>query len=161
VHERRGRLRGERSAEAGGRDARLVLEVRVEQRLVVLRQQLDELRREGLVAVAMRKGCGAAAALADRGRHRDRRRRQRPPDFPHHPRAVGAAAVELVHEQERRDPQALQRPHQHPGLRLHALDGRDDEDDAVEDAQDTFHLGDEVRVAGRVDQVDRGVPDRE
>ena len=46
-------------------------------------------------------------------------------------------------------------------LRLDALDRRDDEDRAVEDAEDAFDLGDEVGVAGRVDEVDREVADEE
>jgi hypothetical protein len=46
-------------------------------------------------------------------------------------------------------------------LRLHALDGGDDQHGAVEHAQHPFHLGDEVRVAGRVDQVDGDVIDDE
>ena len=72
-----------------------------------------------------------------------------------------AAAVDLVHEDERRNAQALQRPHQYASLRLHALDGGDDQHRAVEHAQHPLHLGDEVRVAGRVDQVDRDVVDDE
>ena len=72
-----------------------------------------------------------------------------------------AAAVDLVHEDQRRDAQPLQRPHQHAGLRLHALDGRDHQHRAVEHAQHPLHLGDEVRVAGRVDQVDGDVVDDE
>ena len=74
---------------------------------------------------------------------------------------VGAAPVDLVHEEQRRDAQPLQRAHQHPGLRLHALDRRDHQHGAVEHAQHPLHLGDEVRVAGRVDQVDRDVVDDE
>jgi hypothetical protein len=46
-------------------------------------------------------------------------------------------------------------------VRLHAFDSRDDEDRAVEHAQDTLDLPDEVRMAGCVDQVDGEAPDRE
>ena len=46
-------------------------------------------------------------------------------------------------------------------LRLDALDRGDDEDRAVEHAEDAFDLGDEVGVAGRVDEVDREVADEE
>src|SRR4029077_9809807 len=41
------------------------------------------------------------------------------------------------------------------------LDGRHDEDRRVEHAEDAFDLGDEVRVARRVDQVDREIADEE
>jgi hypothetical protein len=44
---------------------------------------------------------------------------------------------------------------------LHALDRRDHQHGAVEHAQHPLHLGDEVRVAGRVDQVDDDAVDRE
>ena len=69
--------------------------------------------------------------------------------------------VDLVHEDERRHPKALQRSHQQTRLRLHALDGGDDEDGAIEDVQHPLDLGDEIRVARRVDQIDRDVVDRE
>ena len=57
--------------------------------------------------------------------------------------------------------QALQRAHQDPGLRLHALDGRQHEDRPVEHDERALDLGDEVRVAGGVDDVDRQVAERE
>ena len=57
--------------------------------------------------------------------------------------------------------QPLQGAHQHPGLCLHAFDGGDHQHGAVEHAQHPFDLGDEVRVARGVDQVDRGVVDDE
>ena len=78
-----------------------------------------------------------------------------------HALGVRPGPVNLVHEQQGRYLQALQRAHQDPGLRLHALNGRDDEHNPVENAQHAVHLGDEVRVARRVDQVDGDVPDRE
>ena len=80
------------------------------------------------------------------------------------PRSSGssrAAAVDLVDEDQRRDPQALQRAHQHARLRLHALDGGDDEHRAVEHAEHPLDLGDEVGVAGGVDQVDGDAADGE
>ncbi len=48
-----------------------------------------------------------------------------------------------------------------PGLRLDPFDGGNDEHGAVEDFQDPFDLGDEVRVAGGVDEVDGGFADFE
>ena len=74
---------------------------------------------------------------------------------------AGACPVDLVDEQQGGDAQPLQDPHQHPGLPLHAFDRGDDEDRPVEDAEGTLDLGDEVRVAGGVDQVDREVPECE
>ena len=55
----------------------------------------------------------------------------------------------------------MERPHQDPRLRLDALDGGDHEHRPVEHGQDPLHLGDEVRVARRVDQVDVDVADGE
>ncbi len=59
-----------------------------------------------------------------------------------------ASSVDLVDEEEGGDAEPLERAHQDAGLRLHTFYGRDDQDDAVEHAQDALHLGDEVRVAG-------------
>jgi len=53
------------------------------------------------------------------------------------------------------------RPNRTRSLWLHALDGRDHQHGAVEHAQGAFHLGDEIRVAWRVDQVDGDIVDRE
>jgi hypothetical protein len=86
---------------------------------------------------------------------------QFPGDVPQRALVVGATTVDLVHEDESGNAQALQGAHQHAGLRLDALDGRDDENGAVEHAQHALHLGDEVRVAGGVDQVDGDVTDGE
>ena len=74
---------------------------------------------------------------------------------------VGPGTVDLVDEEQRRDVEPLQRAEQERRLGLDALDRRDDEDRAVEDAEDALDLGDEVRVAGRVDEVDREVADEE
>jgi hypothetical protein len=73
----------------------------------------------------------------------------------------GAAAVDLVDEEQRRDAQALQRAPQDARLRLDALDRRDHQHCTVEHAQRALHLGHEIRVAERVDQVDGGAPDGE
>jgi hypothetical protein len=59
------------------------------------------------------------------------------------------------------DAQPAQRAHQHAGLRLHAFHCRDDQHGTVEHAEHPLHLGDEVRVTGGVDQVDRDVTDDE
>lgn len=72
-----------------------------------------------------------------------------------------APAVELVDEDQCGDAQASQGAHQDAGLCLDAFDGRDDQDGAVEHVQDALHLGDEVGVAGSVDEVDGQVVDLE
>ena len=74
---------------------------------------------------------------------------------------VRAGAVDLVDEDQRGDVEPLQGAEQERRLGLDALDRRDDQDRAVEHAEDAFDLGDEVRVAGRVDQVDREIADEE
>ena len=70
---------------------------------------------------------------------------------------VGALAVEHVHEDHPRDvelggalPQAQRRD-------LDAHDGVDDEDRRLADAQRAERVGDEARLAGRVEQVDLAV----
>ncbi len=74
---------------------------------------------------------------------------------------VGAGAIDLVDEQEGRDAEPLQRAHQDAGLRLHSLDRREHEHRSVEDGQGALDLGDEVGVAGGVDDVDGEVAERE
>ena len=74
---------------------------------------------------------------------------------------VGAGPVDLVDEHDRRDAQPLQGAHQDQRLRLHALDRRDDQHGAVQQAQGALDLGDEVRVAGGVDEVDGRAVDLE
>jgi len=55
----------------------------------------------------------------------------------------------------------LEGAEQKRGLGLDAFDRRDDQDRAIEDTQDALDLGDEVGMAGRVDQVDREIADQE
>ena len=74
---------------------------------------------------------------------------------------VGAGPVDLVDEQQRRDAEPLQRAHQDAGLRLHPLDRGEHEHRPVEDGQRALDLGDEVGVAGGVDDVDGQVAERE
>ena len=66
---------------------------------------------------------------------------------------VGADAIDLVDEQHRRHAETLQRAHQDDRLRLHALDRRQHEHRSVEHRERPFDLGDEVGVAGCVDDV--------
>ncbi len=74
---------------------------------------------------------------------------------------IGAGPVDLVDEDQGRDVEPLQGAEEQRRLRLDALDRRDDEDRAIEHAEDALDLGDEVGVAGRVDEVDREVADEE
>jgi hypothetical protein len=151
----------ELGTESPVRDARLVLDVRRQDPLVPLRQRLGQPGRE--LGVARAGGGEIACAGPERahGSHRDDRRGQALRDRLQHALVRGAGAVDLVHEDQRRNPQPLQGAHQDAGLRLDALHGRDDEHRPVQHAQHPLDLGDEVRVAGRVDQVDRDVVDRE
>jgi hypothetical protein len=106
------------------------------------------------------RGGVAGAQVADRA-DGDRPAGQAPGDVAEQALFAGIPPVDLVDEDQRGHVEPAQRPHEHAGLRLHALDRRDDEHGPVEHAQRPLHLGDEVGVAGRVDQVDRGVADRE
>jgi hypothetical protein len=127
----------------------------------VVGEELGQPGREGGVVRAVGTGPGGGRARVGGRPHGHHGRGQALGDRPQGPSGVGAAAVELVDEDEGRGAEAPQRPQQHPGLGLHALDGRDDQHGAVEHAQHPLHLGDEVRVAGRVDQVDGEVVDAE
>ena len=68
---------------------------------------------------------------------------------------LGADAVHLVDEAEPGDVVLGRLPPDGLALRLDPLDGREDDDRAVEDAERPLDLGGEVDVAGRVDDVDR------
>jgi hypothetical protein len=124
-------------------------------------EQIGQRGGEVDVGLAVRREPGGAGAEPACRAHRDDGRRQPLGDAPQHALVRGATTVDLVHEDEGGDAQPLQRPHQHAGLRLHTLDGGDDQHRAVEHAQDPFDLGDEIGVAGRVDQVDRDAVDDE
>jgi hypothetical protein len=78
-----------------------------------------------------------------------------------HARAIGSRTIDLLHEQERRNPQPLEGAHEDSRLRLDAFDGGDHQHRPVQHAQHPFDLGDEVRMAGRVYQVHRDAVDRE
>jgi hypothetical protein len=142
MHERAFRLLGEGPSQPLVGDAVLVLDEVREQRLVVLGQDGERVFPER----AVHRHDGRRQPLADRFEHSVR---------------VGAAAIGLVHEEQRRDAEPLQRPHQQRRLRLNAFDGRDHEHRAVEHVEHAFHLRDEVRVPRRVDQVDDHVVDLE
>ena len=67
----------------------------------------------------------------------------------------------LLTKMQGRHAEALQRAHQDPGLRLHPLDGGQDQHGTVQHAEDALDLGDEVGVARGVDDVDVEVAERE
>jgi hypothetical protein len=94
-------------------------------------------------------------------RHRDHRRGEPATHGLHDTVRVGAGAIELVDEQQRRHAEPLQRPEQERGLGLDAFDRRHDQDRAVEHAEDALNLRDEVRMTRRVDEIDRQVTDEE
>jgi hypothetical protein len=129
--------------------------------LVVFGQHADEVGAERQVAVGAGDDAGGTHPLVVDHVERDDAPRQLVCDLDADALDVGAAAVDLVDVEERRDAQALERAHQDSRLRLDALDRRDDQDRPVEHAQDTLDLGDEVGMARRVDEVDGHVVDRE
>jgi hypothetical protein len=106
------------------------------------------------------EGHGAGAEVARRA-HRHERRGQPLGDRPQHGVLPRADAVDLVDEDHGGDAQPLQGAHEDARLRLHALDRGDHQHRAVEHAERTLHLGDEIGVAGRVDQVDGDIADDE
>ena len=161
VHERALRLRGKRLVEPKERDARLVIvDVRGQNPLVPLGEHFGQPRLNSGFCVPRREA-RVSCSEPMRGPDRDDRRCQPLRDRPQDAFVTRSGTVDLVHEDQRRNVQPLQGPHQKGRLRLHAFDGGDHEHGAVEHAQHPFHLGDEVRVARRVDQVDGDVVDRE
>jgi hypothetical protein len=127
----------------------------------VFGQPFGQPRPGSRVGPAVRDEGGPARAQSAHRAHRDDRGRQPLSDIGQQAIVARAAAVDLVHEEQRRDAQALQGTPQDTGLRLDALDRRDHQHDTIEHAQRTLHLGHEIRVAGRVDQVDGAAVDRE
>jgi hypothetical protein len=155
-------LGGQRPAEPAVADRGRVVHPGGQQGVVVVGQQLGQPGPEPLVAGAVGAEPGAAGARVPGRAHGDHRRGQLRGDLAQDPPGPGGAdAVELVHEQQGGDAQAPQGPQQHAGLGLYPLDGREHQHRAVEHLQDPLHLGDEVGVAGRVDQVDGDVVDDE
>ena len=135
------------------RAPRVVAHERAQDRLVVLGEDLGQRRA--------RRAALDVPRPASRTGHRDDARRQ-PPGHRREDRVgIGAGPVDLVDEDQRRDVEPLEGAEQERRLRLDALDRRDDEDRAVEHAEDALDLRDEVGVARGVDEVDREVADEE
>ncbi len=161
VDERAARLDGQLLAQPRICEGGLVPDVRLEDRLVMTRESLRHCRSVRLVVCPERHERGVASTdLADRA-HRDHRGRKPARKCIEDPRYVCPGAIDLVDEDKGRDAEPLQRAEQERCLWLDALHGRDDEHGAVEHAQDALDLCDEVRVAGRVDQIDGKVADLE
>ena len=102
---------------------------------------------EQRLRVAVHRNDAGRQPLRDRGDHAVAGRRPRRSVLLTK-KSVGTRRRSSARQQERR-------------LCLHALDRRDDEHGAVEHSEDALDLGDEVRVPGRVDEVDGDVADRE
>lgn len=153
VHEGPAGLGGEGRAEEVVRHG--VLDVGGEQFVVVVGEDGRCARGEARQETGLR-----GTDVLDRA-HRYDRRPEPVGDLPQQLVLACPPSVDLVDEEERRDAQSLERAHQDAGLRLDALDRRDDQDGAVQYAEHPLHLGDEVRVARGVDEVDGHVLDRE
>ena len=111
---------------------------------------------------------GPAARRRPRGcrtpstaRHGDDGRAELPGDLVEHGGGARAAAVDLVHQDQRRNAETGERAVQDARLGLHAFDRRDDEHGPVEHVEHALDLGDEVGVAGGVDEVDGDPRERE
>ena len=76
--------------------------------------------------------------------------------FVEHCLRAGIAAVDLVDHHDRAQAQRQRLAGDKLGLRHRAFGAIDQQDDAVDHAQDTLHLAAEVGVAGGVDDVDPG-----
>lgn len=156
VDEAPGGLFGQRPEEPGVGEARRVVDVRAQQLVVVPGEQVGERTGEAGIGPGERGARRTVGAETPGGAHRDDVRGE-PFGDARQQRAVACAGpVGLVDEQQGRDAQSAQGAEQDAGLRLDALHRGHDQDGAVEHAEHPLHLGDEVRVAGGVDQVDRG-----
>ena len=161
MHRRNPGLVGEGTGESRRRRGGVPRNERGEQRIVVFGEHVREAVGEVHTVRGVWRECGGAGAGVSHAAHRDSRGCQ---PFAHLLEGalwIGACAVDLVDEEERGDAEALKRTHEHARLRLYTLDRGDDEHGAVEHAEDALHLGDEVRVTGRFDQIDGDVFDHE
>ena len=161
MHQRSAGLCGQGRAELAVPGRRPRAEIRGQNLVVLAGQEFGQRGRESNVGRAAGPEIGGPDAKVAHRSHRDARGRQFLRNALQDRLISRAAAVDLVHEDQHRDVQPPQRPHQHAGLRLHALHRGDHQHGAVEHAQHPFHLGDEIRVAGGVDQVDRDLVDAE
>ena len=107
VHKRPPGLRRKLPAESGPRNARLVVDVRSEDRIVALSKQIGEPGREGGFGRAEAREVGGARAEIPHRTHRDDRRRHSFGDALQDALVAGAATVDLVHEDQRGNAQPL------------------------------------------------------
>ena len=154
-------LRGEQRPEPADGERPFVRDVVPEHGVVPLGKHLGQPRAQGGVAVQPGAEAGGAGTGVVDGAHGDHARREPARHRLEHALAVRAGPVDLVDEDQRRDGYPPERPHEQRRLGLDALDRGDDEDRPVQDAKDALDLGDEVRVAGRIDDVDREVAEGE
>ena len=137
----------------------------IQHRLVRLGNSLHHGLVEGRAVQRLGQHLRVARTHALDPLQRNTSRGQASPDVVNHLGRSGAHPVHLVHEQHGGNAQPPQCAVEHDGLRLHAFDGGQHQHRAVQDGQRAFDLGDEVRVARGVDQVDgdvtRGVGDHE
>ena len=176
----------ERAADHLRRNRRLVLEVGLHQLVVVLRDRVDERvvrllgggrelggdlpdreRLPELVLVDDRAhldevdDADVLVLLADRDLDRHRVRAQAIAHRLDGVHEARARPVHLVDERDARDAVAVGLTPDRLGLRLHARDGVEHGDCAVEDAQRALDLDSEVHVPGSIDDVDAMVaPER-
>ena len=153
-------LLGEHTAQAVTGD-RLPVEVAAQERIVVAGEDLDRGVDDGRVGEMVGHDPGAGRADVGRGAHHDDLRGEARRHGGEHAFDVGPDPVDLVDEHDGGHAEAAQRTEQQQRLGLHALDRGDDEHGAVEHAEHPLDLGDEVRVARRVDQVDGHAVDDE
>ena len=153
-------LGGDRARQEADRAAP-PLDVRREQVVVVLGERHGLPIAEAAVVRSVRRVPGGSAPGPVDDTHRQDVGAEAAGDGVQDGVHVGAGAVDLVDEQERRDAEPLQRAHQDAGLRLDPLDRREHEHRPVEDGERALDLGDEVGVAGGVDDVDGQVAERE
>jgi hypothetical protein len=167
-------LRRDRGLVLDVRREHLIVEVRdrVDQLVVVLLRLLGELGRDldhvellpEVVPVEDRlhldevDDAREVVLRADRYVQRHRVRAEAVAHRLHGCEEVRAGAVHLVDEGDARHLVLVRLPPDRLGLRLHACDGVEDGDRAVEDAQAALDLDRKVHVPGRIDDVDPIVP---
>jgi hypothetical protein len=125
-----------------------------QQRVVALRKHVAQHGLKRLVADIRRKRLGRLAAGSRGIRHHQRPHLELRRQVAKHPVEIGAEAVDLVDEDEEGHGKPPQRAHEDARLGLHAFHGRDDHDRPIQQLEDALHFRDEIRVAGRIDQVD-------
>ena len=173
------RPRPERAPDHLGRHRALVLEIGLHELVVELGDRvdhgvvprlggIDELRRDLLdrelgsedVRVRDRPHLdevddpGEVLLAPDREMDGYGRRAEAVPHRLHGGVEVGAGAIHLVDECDARNGVTICLPPDRLGLRLHAGDGVEDGDRAVEDAEAPLDLDGKVHVPGRIDNVD-------